>query len=72
MDFFLTLQEREKYGDAVQEIPWFGGDHDTNQKYPVVPFDEYLLVRGVPLEKIQNFPDWIRSKPNEALPLMQA
>ncbi|KAJ5611493.1 hypothetical protein N7528_008598 [Penicillium herquei] len=72
MDFFLTLQEREKYGDAVHTIPWFGGDHDTNQKYPVVPFEEYLLVRGVPPEKIQNFPDWIQSNPDEALPLMQA
>lgn len=70
MDFFLTLQERKQYGDAMQDIPWFGGNHDSIQKYPVVQFDEYLKIRNcAPANGVIG---WILSDPDEALPMVQS
>ncbi|KAI2749511.1 hypothetical protein DTO012A8_9851 [Penicillium roqueforti] len=70
MDYFLTQQERQQYGDAMQYIPWFGGNHDSAQRYPVVPFREYLEVRNC--LPARNVIKWILSDPDEALPMVQA
>ena len=53
----------------MQDIPWFGGNHDSTQKYPVVPFGEYLQVRNSP--RAHGVTDWILSDPEEALPMVQ-
>src|SRR5277367_2228611 len=72
MDFFLSTNERQRYGDRIQEVPWFGGDHDSTQRFPVVPLDQYLKVRGCASDDVKDVPAWIIREPERALPFVQS
>jgi len=72
MDYFLTAQEVQQFGHPTQDTPWLGGDHDSTQHYSVVPFDQYLTVRGYPYAQPNEVINWILSDPDKALPLVQS